>query len=143
MRQVDIPVVGFDSLSRIPPTVSSRQGLRPVKESVDAEDRLLFEDMDEADASRPTSDATGSWLHFMEYGDGGVIAPTSGLSFTPEKTKEYTSTKVERIEQSFAPAPLKHKDKPELVAEAVWEVFPDEIGNCFDFGVVVSVWCSQ
>ena len=111
-----------------------------MKESVDAEDRLLFEDMDEADASRPTSDTTGSWLHFMEYGDGGVIAPTSGLSFTPEKTKEYTSTKVERIEQSFAPAPLKHKDKPELVAEAVWEVFPDEIGNCFDFGVVVSVW---
>lgn len=114
-----------------------------MKESVDAEDRLLFEDMDEADASRPASDATGSWLHFMEYGDGGVIAPTSGLSFTPEKMKEYTSTKVERIEQSFAPAPLKHKDKPELVAEAVWEVFPDEIGNCFDFGVVVSVWCPQ
>ena len=140
---MDIPVVGFDSLSRIPPTVSSRQGLKPVKESVDAEDRLLFEDMDEADASRPASDATGSWLHFMEYGDGGVIAPTSGLSFTPEKTKEYTSTKVERIEQSFAPAPLKHKDKLELVAEAVWEVFPDEIGNCFDFGVVVSVWCPQ
>ena len=140
---MDIPVVGFDSLSRIPPTVSSRQGLKPVKESVDAEDRLLFEDMDEADASRPASDATGSWLHVMEYGDGGVIAPTSGLSFTPEKTKEYTSTKVERIEQSFAPAPLKHKDKPELVAEAVWEVFPDEIGNCFDFGVVVSVWCPQ
>ena len=135
--------MGFDSLSRIPPTVSSRQGLKPVKESVDAEDRLLFEDMDEADASRPASDVTGSWLHFMEYGDGGVIAPTSGLSFTPEKTKEYTSTKVERIEQSFAPAPLKHKDKPELVAEAVWEVFPDEIGNCFDFGVVVSVWCPQ
>ena len=140
---MDIPVVGFDSLSRIPPTVSSRQGLKPVKNSVDAEDRLLFEDMDEADASRPASDATGSWLHFMEYGDGGVIAPTSGLSFTPEKTKEYTSTKVERIEQSFAPAPLKHKDKPELVAEAVWEVFPDEIGNCFDFGVVVSAWCPQ
>ena len=105
-----------------------------MKESVDAEDRLLFEDMDEADASRPASDVTG---------DGGVIAPTSGLSFTPEKTKEYTSTKVERIEQSFAPAPLKHKDKPELVAEAVWEVFPDEIGNCFDFGVVVSAWCPQ
>ena len=140
---MDIPVVGFDSLSRIPPTVSSRQGLKPVKESVDAEDRLLFEDMDEADASRPASDVTGSWLHFMEYGDGGVIAPTSGLSFTPEKTKEYTSTKVERIEQSFAPAPLKHKDKPELVAEAVGEVFPDEIGNCFDFGVVVSAWCPQ
>ena len=115
--------MGFDSLSRIPPTVSSRQGLKPVKESVDAEDRLLFEDMDEADASRPASDVTGSWLHFMEYGDGGVIAPTSGLSFTP--------------------APLKHKDKPELVAEAVWEVFPDEIGNCFDFGVVVSAWCPQ
>ena len=114
-----------------------------MKESVDAEDRLLFEDMDEADASRPASDVTGSWLHFMEYGDGGVIAPTSGLSFTPEKTKEYTSTKVERIEQSFAPAPLKHKDKLELVAEAVWEVFPDEIGNCFDFGVVVSAWCPQ
>ena len=140
---MDIPVVGFDSLSRIPPAVSSYQGLKPVKENVDAEDRLLFEDMDEADASRPASDVTGSWLHFMEYGDGGVIAPTSGLSFTPEKMKEYTSTKVERIEQSFAPAPLKHKDKPELVAEAVWEVFPDEIGNCFDFGVVVSVWCPQ
>ena len=44
-----------------------------MKETVDPEDRLLFEDMAEEDSTRPSTEATGSWLRFMEYGDGGSM----------------------------------------------------------------------
>ena len=112
-----------------------------MKETVDPEDRLLFEDMEEDNAARPSTEATGSWLRFMEYGDGASVATTErssgALSFTPDKPQEYTTTKQERIEASFSATVPTHREKPELVAEAVWEVLPDAIGCCFDFGVVV------
>lgn len=117
--------------------------MNPVKEKVDPEDRLLFEDMEEEDSARPSTEATGSWLRFMEYGDGASVASnersSGALSFTPDKPQEYTTTKQERIEASFSTAVPTHREKPELVAEAVWEVFPDELACCFDFGVVVVV----
>jgi len=116
--------------------------MKPMKETVDPEDRLLFEDIEEEDAARPSTEASGSWLRFMEYGDGVTMLSkersSDAVSFLSDKPKEDTAPKAERIEASFIPT-LKHKDKPELVAEAVWEVLPDEIGNCFDFGVVVGV----
>ena len=94
-----------------------------MKETVDPEDRLLFED--------------------MEYGDGGSMGSidksAGALSFTPDKPHEYTTTKQERIEASFSASTPIHHEKPELVAEAVWEVLPDELACCFDFGVVVGV----
>ena len=114
-----------------------------MKETVDPEDRLLFEDMAEEDSTRPSTEATGSWLRFMEYGDGGSMGSidrsAGALSFTPDKPHEYTTTKQERIEASFSASTPTHHEKPELVAEAVWEVLPDELACCFDFGVVVGV----
>lgn len=48
-----------------------------------------------------------------------------------------TLSKVDRIEQSFHHFTPVHRDKPDLVAECVWEVLPDELNCCFDFGLVV------
>ena len=45
--------------------------------------------------------------------------------------------KTNKIEQSFHHTTPVHPDKPELVAECVWEVLPDELCCCFDFGLVV------
>ena len=114
-----------------------------MKETVDPEDRLLFEDMADEDSTCPSTEAAGSWLRFMEYGDGGSMGSidksAGALSFTPDKPHEYTTTKQERIEASFSASTPTHHEKPELVAEAVWEVLPDELACCFDFGVVVGV----
>ena len=55
-----------------------------------------------------------------------------------EREGESTAlSKVDRIEQSFRHSTPVHYEKPELVAECVWEVFPDELNCCFDFGLVV------
>ena len=45
--------------------------------------------------------------------------------------------KTNKIEQSFHHTTPVHPDKPGLVAECVWEVLPDELCCCFDFGLVV------
>lgn len=54
-----------------------------------------------------------------------------------EEAKSSTLSKVDRIEQSFRHSTPVHRDKPDLVAECVWEVLPDELNCCFDFGLVV------
>ena len=81
----------------------------------------------------------------MEYGDVSVLtkasAHTSSSTTVPLPTEEFNepsnTTRKERIEKSFTHGPLVHKEKKDVVAEEVWEVFPDEDCCCFDYGLVV------
>ena len=53
-----------------------------------------------------------------------------------EEDKEVES-KTDRIKKSFSSATPVHKEKPDLVAECVWEILPDEDACCFDYGMIV------
>ena len=80
---------------------------------------MLIEVEDETNGEGRESQ--GSWLRFLEYG---------------EADKDVES-KTDRIEKSFSNATPVHKEKPELVAECVWEILPDEDACCFDYGMIV------
>ena len=105
------------------------------------EDELLFQDLEE-DTTQSKAVSGGSWLRYMEYGDVSVLTKASA-SATPatipqDETPAETKSRVERIEQSFARSAPVHKDPSKhVVAECVWEVLPDEVCSCFDYGLVV------
>ena len=115
--------------------------MRPPKEAMDPEDVLLFADLEEGE--KPSiSESSNSWLRFMEYGDSSVLAKQDVVGarmagkHVPEESK-VSSTKEERIEDSFKLLPPSRPDNPDVAVEAVWEVFPDEICACYDYGLVV------
>ena len=69
------------------------------------------------------------------------LYPTSSMSLQDETPFISNTTRTERIEHSFSRTPPVHKDKSKsVVAECVWEVFPDEVNSCFDFGLVVGAF---
>ena len=109
------------------------------------EDELLFQDLEE-DSVQSKASSGGSWLRYMEYGDVSVLTkasahPTSSMSLQDETPSISNTTRTERIEHSFSHTPPVHKDKSKsVVAECVWEVFPDEVNSCFDFGLVVGAF---
>ena len=109
---------------------------------MDPEDEILFQDIEE-DSEQVQPVSGGSWLRYMEYGDVSVQTKPSTHSIpqsTPsgmEETPTVDETKrIERIEHSFSHNTPTHKNK-NVVAETVWEVLPDEICSCFDYGLVV------
>ena len=102
------------------------------------EDQVLFADLDESEKSSLINETPDSWLRFMEYGIVSTNTKQPSHSSQPSSPRSApASTKKERIEQSFAPFPLIHPDNPNVVAEAVWEVLPDEVNACFDYRLVV------
>jgi hypothetical protein len=109
---------------------------KPMKE-IALEDSILFEDTDEETTMTfaPTEDYT-----FHANATSKRTSANNQKKTTEKMTEdgEYKNLKVERIENSFHfPSHLVHKDKPELRAEAVWEVFPDELLSCYQYGVIV------
>lgn len=130
MKQVDFPIIGYDKYSQ----------MRPPKEAMDPEDVLLFADLEEGE--KPSiSESSNSWLRFMEYGDSSVLAKQDvvGARMAGKHVSEeskVSSTKEERIEDSFKLLPPSRPDNPDAAVEAVWEVFPDEICACYDYGLV-------
>ena len=106
------------------------------------EDELLFQDLEE-DSTQTKTTSGGSWLRYMEYGDVSVLTKasahsTSSIPLQDETPSISNTTRTERIERSFIHNPPIHKDKSKnVVAECVWEVLPDELNSCFDFGLVV------
>lgn len=102
------------------------------------EDQVLFADLDESEKSSLINETPDSWLRFMEYGSVSTNTKQPSHSSQPSSPRSApASTKKERIEQSFAPIPLTRPDNPNVVAEAVWEVLPDEVSACFDYRLVV------
>ena len=102
------------------------------------EDMVLFADLDESEKANLINETPDSWLRFMEYGSTSTNTKQPSRSSQPESPRSPSpSTKQERIEQSFAPIPLTRPDNPNVVAEAVWEVLPDEVSACFDYRLVV------
>ena len=59
------------------------------------------------------------------------------LTGMEEERSEITEPKLDRIEKSFSHSTPVHRDSPSLVAECVWEVFPEESCCCFDYGLIV------
>ena len=111
--------------------------MKPERRGMDPEDELLFQDLDE-DSVQSKSVSNGSWLRYMEYGDVSVQSKTSSSSIVPESSSSSELSRIERIEKSFVHSTPIHKDRPnEVVAECVWEVFPDSLLSCFDYGLVV------
>lgn len=109
---------------------------------MDPEDEILFQDIEE-DSEQTQSTSGGSWLRYMEYGDVSVLTKASAHSLpqsTPPVLEENTTVnemnRIERIEHSFVHSTPINKNK-NVVAEAVWEVLPDETCCCFDYGLVV------
>ena len=100
---------------------------------------VLFADLDESEKSNLINETPDSWLRFMEYGNSSTTTkqPSRPSPSPSPRSSTSSSTKQERIEQSFAPFPLTHPDNPNVVAEAVWEVLPDEVNACFDYRLVV------
>ena len=90
---------------------------------------MLIEMEDETNGEERESQ--GSWLRFLEYGEGSTQRDENS-----EADKDVES-KPDRIEKSFSNATPVHKEKPKLVAECVWEILPDEDACCFDFGMIV------
>lgn len=124
--------------------MDSNKGLVPEKREMDPEDELLFQELDE-DTTESKSTVPGSWLRYMEYGDVSVLTKASARTSSyaaPPPTEEHSllsdTTRTERIERSFVHTLPVHKNKSKnVVAEAVWEVLPDETCSCFDYGLVV------
>ena len=109
-----------------------------MKESMSPEDQVLFADLDENEKSNLINETPDSWLRFMEYGSLSTTTKQPSRSSQPSSPRSSpASSKKERIEQSFAPIPLTRPDNPNVVAEAVWEVLPDEVSACFDYRLVV------
>ena len=79
----------------------------------------------------------------MENDNITRFSPRVATPSTP--TLEPTTSEVSKkdcIIGSFQAAqePPVHCQYPELQAVAIWDVLPDEVANCFEFGLVVSVW---
>ena len=115
-----------------------------VKKTISPEDAALFVELEDEESNvRSSSEPTGSWLRFMEYGDGSIVTPPSSheaalaLTGMEEERSEITEPKLDRIEKSFSHSTPVHRDSPSLVAECVWEVFPEESCCCFDYGLIV------
>ena len=115
------------------------------KKTISPEDAALFMELEDEESSvRSSSETSGSWLRYMEYGDGSIVTPPSSheaaLALTGmEKQSEPMESKLDRIEKSFSHSTPVHRDSPSLVAECVWEVFPEETCCCFDYGLIVVV----
>ena len=90
---------------------------------------MLIEMEDETNGEERESQ--GSWLRFLEYGEGSTQRDENG------EADKAVESKTDRIEKSFSNATPAHKEKPELVAECVWEILPDEDACCFDYGMIV------
>ena len=115
--------------------------MKPDHRGMDPEDELLFQDLDE-DSVQSKSVVNGSWLRYMEYGDVSVQSKTSSSSIVPEEKGDFEASRIERIERSFVHSTPIHKDRSkEVVAECVWEVLPDSLLSCFDYGLVVRWRC--
>ena len=135
---MDFPIIGYDKYSRIAFLIILFLETGPVKESMSPEDQVLFADLDESEKSSLINETPDSWLRFMEYGSVSTNTKQPSHSSQPSSPRSApASTKKERIEQSFAPIPLTRPDNPNVVAEAVWEVLPDEVSACFDYRLVV------
>ena len=88
------------------------------------EDAALFIEVED-EANGEGRESQGSWLRFLEYGEGTVNEVGRALI--------HTQTAL----ASFSSATPVHKEKPDLVAECVWEILPDEDACCFDYGMIV------
>ena len=93
-----------------------------VKKTISPEDAALFVELEDEESNvRSSSEPTGSWLRFMEYGDGSIVTPPSSheaalaLTGMEEERSEITEPKLDRIEKSF----------------------PEESCCCFDYGLIV------
>ena len=100
------------------------------------EDAALFIEVED-ETNGEGRESQGSWLRFLEYGEGSTQRDENSEANKMAEEDKDVESKMDRIEKSFSNATPVHKEKPELVAECVWEILPDEDACCFDYGMIV------
>ena len=100
------------------------------------EDAALFIEVED-ETSGEGRESQGSWLRFLEYGEGSTPRDERNATNKMAEEDKDVESKTDRIEKSFSNATPVHKEKPNVVAECVWEVLPDDDACCFDYGMIV------
>ena len=100
------------------------------------EDAALFIEVED-EANGEGRESQGSWLRFLEYGEGSTQSDDNNETNKMAEEDKEVESKTDRIKKSFSSATPVHKEKPDLVAECVWEILPDEDACCFDYGMIV------